>query len=103
MAFIDVVPVATSGGGGLIYEAKIEDGKLFYENRWFHKGQHIFIESKEHGQERYTNVIAETRESIQRVISYAVSFSLFCYSGVVTSISQSEVWGALLMCLYLFH
>ena len=50
---IDAVPVATSGGGGLIYEAKIEDGKLFYENRWFHKGQHIFIESKEHGQERY--------------------------------------------------
>lgn len=58
------VPVATSGGGGMIYEAKIEDGKLFYENRWFHKGQHIFIESKEHGQE----------------------------SGVVTSISQSEIW-----------
>ena len=47
------VPVATSGSGGLIYEAKIEDGKLFYENRWFHKGQHIFIESKEHGQERW--------------------------------------------------
>lgn len=47
------VPVATSGAGGLIYEAKIEDGKLFYENRWFHKGQHIFLESKEHGQERY--------------------------------------------------
>lgn len=46
------VPVAMSGGGGVIYEAKIEDGKLFYENRWFHKGQHIFIESKEHGQER---------------------------------------------------
>lgn len=45
--------MATSGGGGLIYEARIEDGKLFYENRWFHKGQHIFIESKEHGQERY--------------------------------------------------
>ena len=48
-----IVPVATGGSGGLIYEAKIEDGKLFYENRWFHKGQHIFIESKEHGQERY--------------------------------------------------
>lgn len=42
-----------SGGGGVIYEAKIDDGKLFYENRWFHKGQHIFIESKEHGQERF--------------------------------------------------
>ena len=41
-----------NGGGGVIYEAKIDDGKLFYENRWFHKGQHIFIESKEHGQER---------------------------------------------------
>ena len=45
-----------SGGGGVIYEAKIDDGKLFYENRWFHKGQHIFIESKEHGQERYVCV-----------------------------------------------
>ena len=78
------VPVATSGGGGLIYEAKIEDGKLFYENRWFHKGQHIFLESKEHGQERCSNLPYNVYCSI------SVLFPLTC-SGVITSISQSEV------------
>ncbi|KAL5477171.1 hypothetical protein EMCRGX_G023924 [Ephydatia muelleri] len=57
------VPVA-NGDGSPIYETRIEDGKLLYENRWFHKGQHIFIESKEHGQE----------------------------SGIITSISQNEIW-----------
>lgn len=57
------VPVANNDGGA-IYEARIDEGKLFYENRWFHKGQHIFIESKEHGQE----------------------------SGVISSISQNEIW-----------
>ena len=46
------VPVS-SNDGGAIYEARIEEGKLYYESRAFHKGQHIFIESKEHGQERY--------------------------------------------------
>jgi Sin3 histone deacetylase corepressor complex component SDS3 len=46
------VPVAKNDGGA-VYEARIEDGKLYYENRAFHKGQHIFIDSKEHGQERY--------------------------------------------------
>lgn len=45
------VPVSNNEGG-IIYEARIEDGRVFYENRWFHKGQHVFIESKEHGQER---------------------------------------------------
>ena len=84
------MPVATSGGGGLIYEAKIEDGKLFYENRWFHKGQHIFIESKEHGQERYNKLLELVR--VFRIIMVCLFFVLF-YSGVVTSISQSEVWG----------
>lgn len=42
---------------GTVYEARVEDGKLFYENKWFHKGQHIFMESKEHGQERYIGYI----------------------------------------------
>ena len=46
------VPVCSSDGG-IVYEARIEDGKLFYENRWFHKGQHVFVESREHGQERF--------------------------------------------------
>lgn len=57
------VPISKNDGGA-VYEARIEDGKLFYENRWFHKGQHIFIDSKEHGQE----------------------------SGVISSIAQSEIW-----------
>jgi len=37
---------------GAVCNVYVEDNRLFYENKWFHKGQHIFIESKEHGQER---------------------------------------------------
>jgi len=28
-------------------EARIEDGKLFYEKRWFHRGQPVFVEGKD--------------------------------------------------------
>ncbi|EDV21706.1 uncharacterized protein TRIADDRAFT_59699 [Trichoplax adhaerens] len=28
-------------------EARIEDGKLFYEKRWYHRGQHVYIEGKD--------------------------------------------------------
>lgn len=50
--WVHTVPVA-GGEGGVVYEARIEDSRLYYEGKWFHKGQHIFIVSKEHGQERY--------------------------------------------------
>uniref|UniRef100_A0A673Y0T1 SDS3 homolog, SIN3A corepressor complex component n=1 Tax=Salmo trutta TaxID=8032 RepID=A0A673Y0T1_SALTR len=29
------------------YEARIEEGKLYYDKRWYHKGQAIYLESKE--------------------------------------------------------
>ena len=45
------VAVANSDGGS-VCDVRVEDGKLFYENKWFHKGQQVFVESKEHGQER---------------------------------------------------
>lgn len=32
-----------------LVETKIEDNKLLYERRWFHRGQSVFIESKELG------------------------------------------------------
>ncbi|CAI7993023.1 Sin3 histone deacetylase corepressor complex component SDS3 [Geodia barretti] len=65
------VPVAKNDGGA-VYEARIEDGKLYYENRAFHKGQHIFIDSKEHGQE----------------------------SGIISSVGQSEVCFQNPCCVY---
>jgi Sin3 histone deacetylase corepressor complex component SDS3 len=39
----------TSDGG--TYDAKIEDGKLYYNRKWFHKNQHVLLESVEHGQD----------------------------------------------------
>lgn len=30
-----------------VYDAKIEDGKLFYDKKWFHRGQNVLIESNE--------------------------------------------------------
>lgn len=45
--------VSVSNDGGTVYDVRVEDGRLFYENRCFHKGQQVFVESKEHGQERW--------------------------------------------------
>lgn len=28
-------------------ETRIEDGKLLYEKRWFHRGQQIYVEGKD--------------------------------------------------------
>ena len=50
-ALFCAVPVG-GGDGGVIYEARIEEGRLCYETKWFHKGQQVFVVSKEHGQER---------------------------------------------------
>jgi len=59
--------LVVNSDGTSVFEARIEDGKLFYDKKWlvenhcyyywltscrFHKNQMIFIESKEHGQER---------------------------------------------------
>lgn len=46
--------------GGSVCEVRVEDGKLLYENKWFHKGQQVFVESKEHGQERYVHSITRS-------------------------------------------
>ena len=46
------VATAVSSDGGSVCDVRVEEGKLFYENKWFHKGQQVFVESKEHGQER---------------------------------------------------
>ncbi|CAH1801828.1 unnamed protein product [Owenia fusiformis] len=31
------------------YDARIEDGRLYYEKRWFHRGQPVYIEGKDIG------------------------------------------------------
>ena len=28
-------------------ETRIEDGKLLYERRWFHRGQQVYVEGKD--------------------------------------------------------
>ncbi|KAI0227575.1 Sin3 histone deacetylase corepressor complex component SDS3 [Lamellibrachia satsuma] len=32
-----------------VYEARIDDGRLYFDKRWFHRGQGVFVESKELG------------------------------------------------------
>ncbi|XP_013145945.1 PREDICTED: sin3 histone deacetylase corepressor complex component SDS3 [Papilio polytes] len=34
------------GGGGAGAEARVEDGKLWYERRWFHRGQSVYVEAR---------------------------------------------------------
>ncbi|XP_072044169.1 sin3 histone deacetylase corepressor complex component SDS3-like isoform X2 [Amphiura filiformis] len=40
---------AASNANSHKYVVKISDGKLFYEKRWFHRGQNIYIDSKDTG------------------------------------------------------
>lgn len=37
------------------YEARVEDGKLFYEKRWYHRGQTVQVEGKK---ARFAGVIS---------------------------------------------
>jgi hypothetical protein len=30
-----------------VFDARIEDGKLFYDKKWFHRGQNVLLESNE--------------------------------------------------------
>jgi len=32
-----------------VYEARIDDGRLYFDKRWFHRGQPVFVESRETG------------------------------------------------------
>ncbi len=38
----------STGGGGGITDVRMEDGKLFYQKRWFRRGQAVQVEPK-HG------------------------------------------------------
>ncbi|XP_065363814.1 sin3 histone deacetylase corepressor complex component SDS3 [Calliphora vicina] len=40
-------PSITSDNGCHYVETRIEDGKLLYEKRWFHRGQQIYVEGKD--------------------------------------------------------
>ncbi|XP_064620076.1 sin3 histone deacetylase corepressor complex component SDS3-like [Lineus longissimus] len=40
---------STGTGGEMIHEARIDDGRLYFDKRWFHRGQPVFVESKEAG------------------------------------------------------
>lgn len=33
--------------GDHLVETKIEDGKLLYERKWFHRGQSVFVEGRD--------------------------------------------------------
>ncbi|XP_013115814.1 sin3 histone deacetylase corepressor complex component SDS3 [Stomoxys calcitrans] len=40
-------PAMVSDNGTPYAETRIEDGKLLYEKRWFHRGQQIYVEGKD--------------------------------------------------------
>jgi len=51
---VPVRPPSSNGMSGILQsptypmvETKIEDGKLLYERRWFHRGQPVYIEGKD--------------------------------------------------------
>ncbi|KAK2171142.1 hypothetical protein NP493_1099g00024 [Ridgeia piscesae] len=44
---VSTLPPASSSEN--VYEARIDDGRLYFDKRWFHRGQGVFVESKELG------------------------------------------------------
>ncbi|XP_048757363.1 sin3 histone deacetylase corepressor complex component SDS3-like isoform X1 [Ostrea edulis] len=48
----------------IIAEAKIDDGRLYYDKRWFHRNQPVFVESKDMGK----------------------------FTGVITAVGTQEIW-----------
>ncbi|XP_019633526.1 PREDICTED: sin3 histone deacetylase corepressor complex component SDS3-like [Branchiostoma belcheri] len=46
------------------YDARIEEGRLFYDKKWYHRGQTVYVESKDNGK----------------------------ISGTISSVGQNEVW-----------
>ncbi|XP_022337530.1 sin3 histone deacetylase corepressor complex component SDS3-like isoform X3 [Crassostrea virginica] len=48
----------------IIAEAKIDDGRLYYDKRWFHRNQPVFVESKDMGK----------------------------FTGVITTVGTQEIW-----------
>lgn len=39
--------ILNDNGGNHYVETRIEDGKLLYEKRWFHRGQQVYVEGKD--------------------------------------------------------
>ncbi|WAR02542.1 SDS3-like protein [Mya arenaria] len=57
-------PIPTIGPIDIITDVKIEDGRLYYDKRWFHRNQPVFVDCKDAGK----------------------------FSGVITAIGTQEVW-----------
>lgn len=56
---------------GLLVETKIEDGKLLYERRWYHRGQAIYVEGKD---------MSKFAASISSIGNESVSYIVFLIS-----------------------
>lgn len=75
-------PVAVSTGGGqtasssFANDVRIEDNKLFFERKWFHRGQPVFVEMSP--QSTSTDVGGVSQAG--------------CYSAVITAIQSDVVW-----------
>ena len=41
------VPISSQTNDAQLVETRVEDGKLLYERRWFHRGQSVYVEGKD--------------------------------------------------------
>lgn len=44
---VQQVPLSPTLGDAPTVETRIEDGKLLYERRWFHRGQSVYVEGRD--------------------------------------------------------
>lgn len=58
-------------------ELKIEDGRLFYDRRWFHRNQPVFIEGKDVGKVNGVITAIGTQEIYVRKLSDSVKIKIY--------------------------
>uniref|UniRef100_A0A8C9EYZ7 SDS3 homolog, SIN3A corepressor complex component n=1 Tax=Pavo cristatus TaxID=9049 RepID=A0A8C9EYZ7_PAVCR len=72
------------------FEARIEDGKLYYDKRWYHKSQAIYLESKENTKISCVISSVGANEECSVHLSFRCSFKRSCQTAVSQSPALSE-------------
>uniref|UniRef100_A0A8J8YS25 SDS3 homolog, SIN3A corepressor complex component n=1 Tax=Callithrix jacchus TaxID=9483 RepID=A0A8J8YS25_CALJA len=84
------LPATPSESPAQRFEARIEDGKLYYDKRWYHKSQAIYLESKDN--QKLSCVISSVgaNEVVLEYVSHCqraclhLFVSIFCISSVIS-------------------
>ena len=54
--------IVSTNNSDIIYDARIDDGRLYYDKKWFHRQQPVFVVSKDIGKDSYVITAVGTQE-----------------------------------------